>query len=594
MVAFSRNGQQLASGSVDGTVQVYSRRSGTGVVGPPVVEPPGGGGSIGDFDPSAWVGESPVAREVFREFYKTLEPANIRSAFAEILVAVNKPDVQNAFEGANSKVTSNLNSSFARVNMGISNQYDTVHAANSSFFTNSKVLELLRTPDEINAFLPVLRNSAQFDALGTHFTTPKTIGVSPTSWTGEPGQSRTLTFTVTLRDGRRAPDGTAIEVTVNSPGWFKDTSQQNVTTLGVVTGSSGTVAVTLYTRETSASTSSPTDTYTVTATVKKHKDVKTSASYRTRWVPGALTVSPSSSFSITSGDSRTITATVKSTGGTRMSGVAVNFMESSRLIAFSSTSGTTNSSGKVSTTLRSGSKGSASISVKSPGDTDSRTVTVNPDTASKTLHDNYVGRRIGIWESNYWYDHEMTFAFPGDVVSANVRSSTYRVNVKTGTISGRYVTVPMRVLAKTLPRADVDVWVDATYEVLASAPGAPALHSQFGPETQQLSTFWQDLSRVPEETALLPNYPNPFNPETWIPYRLAESAEVTLSIYSLNGNRVRTLALGHQPAGFYESRSRAAYWDGRNAIGERVASGVYFYTLSAGNFSATRKMVIRK
>ena len=99
---------------------------------------------------------------------------------------------------------------------------------------------------------------------------------------------------------------------------------------------------------------------------------------------------------------------------------------------------------------------------------------------------------------------------------------------------------------------------------------------------------------LPKETALLPNYPNPFNPETWIPYQLAEPADVTLYIYSVNGTLVRTLALGHQPAGMYHNRNRAAYWDGRNKHGERVASDVYFYTLMAGNFTATRKMLIRK
>ena len=99
---------------------------------------------------------------------------------------------------------------------------------------------------------------------------------------------------------------------------------------------------------------------------------------------------------------------------------------------------------------------------------------------------------------------------------------------------------------------------------------------------------------LPTETRLLANYPNPFNPETWIPYELAKPAEVTLHIYSVDGIPVRTLALGHQPAGMYHSRSRAAYWDGRNEQGERVASGVYFYTLSAGEFTATRKMLIKK
>ena len=99
---------------------------------------------------------------------------------------------------------------------------------------------------------------------------------------------------------------------------------------------------------------------------------------------------------------------------------------------------------------------------------------------------------------------------------------------------------------------------------------------------------------APVETALLANYPNPFNPETWIPYQLSKSAEVTLTIYAVDGAVVRTLSLGHQAAGEYQNRSRAAYWDGRNEVGEPVASGLYFYTLTAGDFSATRKMLIRK
>ena len=95
-------------------------------------------------------------------------------------------------------------------------------------------------------------------------------------------------------------------------------------------------------------------------------------------------------------------------------------------------------------------------------------------------------------------------------------------------------------------------------------------------------------------SVLLANYPNPFNPETWIPYQLSESADVSVSIYAVNGHLIRTLNLGHQAAGVYQSRSRAAYWDGRNEFGERVASGLYFYTLTAGDFTATRKMLIRK
>ena len=99
---------------------------------------------------------------------------------------------------------------------------------------------------------------------------------------------------------------------------------------------------------------------------------------------------------------------------------------------------------------------------------------------------------------------------------------------------------------------------------------------------------------IPAKTELLANYPNPFNPEPWIPYRLAEDTFVTLTIYDLSGQPVRTLEVGHRIAAVYESRSKAIYWDGRNGLGEQVASGVYFYALTAGDFSATRKMVILK
>lgn len=99
---------------------------------------------------------------------------------------------------------------------------------------------------------------------------------------------------------------------------------------------------------------------------------------------------------------------------------------------------------------------------------------------------------------------------------------------------------------------------------------------------------------TPMETQLLPNYPNPFNPETWIPYQLAKSSEVTLTIYTPNGKPIRTLVLGHQDAGLYKIQSRAAYWDGTNNLGEDVVSGIYYYTLTTEDYTATRKMLIRK
>ena len=99
---------------------------------------------------------------------------------------------------------------------------------------------------------------------------------------------------------------------------------------------------------------------------------------------------------------------------------------------------------------------------------------------------------------------------------------------------------------------------------------------------------------APKETALLPNYPNPFNPETWIPYRLAREAEVRIAIYDINGALMRILDIGYQQAGFYTDKGRAAYWDGRNHRGEAVAGGIYFFTLSATDFAVTRRMLIRK
>ena len=102
------------------------------------------------------------------------------------------------------------------------------------------------------------------------------------------------------------------------------------------------------------------------------------------------------------------------------------------------------------------------------------------------------------------------------------------------------------------------------------------------------------IAAFPNETQLLANYPNPFNPETWIPYQLANSSDVEIAIYDTRGMLVRTLAVGHQSAGFYMDRNRAAYWDGRNGLGESVASGVYFYQLQTDDISSMRKMVILK
>jgi len=154
-------------------------------------------------------------------------------------------------------------------------------------------------------------------------------------------------------------------------------------------------------------------------------------------------------------------------------------------------------------------------------------------------------------------------------------------------------------------KSDTEITVELEFDgninadsTLTFTVGADAIAGYNGPALTAQITVTAD-----RENALLANFPNPFNPETWIPYQLAKPAEVTITIYAVDGQIVRELALGHQPAGMYQNRSRAAYWDGRNAFGEPVASGIYFYTLStestrdsvtAGNFTATRKMLIRK
>ena len=142
-------------------------------------------------------------------------------------------------------------------------------------------------------------------------------------------------------------------------------------------------------------------------------------------------------------------------------------------------------------------------------------------------------------------------------------------------LSGNTITdlAPLRRLKAENASVAIDIEITEDTNNVQAAPSAP---------------------RVPVETALFPNYPNPFNPETWIPYQLAKSADVTLTIYDVKGREVRRLALGHQAAGVYYSRGRAAYWDGRNAFGEKVATGLYFYTLTTGEFNATGKMLIQK
>ncbi len=168
-------------------------------------------------------------------------------------------------------------------------------------------------------------------------------------------------------------------------------------------------------------------------------------------------------------------------------------------------------------------------------------------------------------------------------------------------------------------KVDINDVVAVTANRNGSAPGAPALIGNIKLSTVERDRLQEQINLLiatgdrspaalktliylqqllvmarPEKTQLLANYPNPFNPETWIPYQLATDTDVRITIYNAQGVVVRTLQLGQQSAGYYTDRDRAAYWDGRNASGEQVASGIYFYQLETDDLSSLRKMVILK
>ena len=186
-----------------------------------------------------------------------------------------------------------------------------------------------------------------------------------------------------------------------------------------------------------------------------------------------------------------------------------------------------------------------------------------------------------------WDDWKRTLTFRGKVVTTSWFAEYRNGDVRDVAKEGNKVIVSGRI-ANGVP-LDADIpFVDELF---------------FGAVDMVLTVYYDPnisaapsvvLPASPMATTLLANYPNPFNPETWIPYHLSKPAEVVLTIYSVDGKVVRRLDLGYQAAGFYDNKSRAAYWDGRNSVGERVASGVYFYTLTAGDFAATQKMLIMK
>ena len=172
------------------------------------------------------------------------------------------------------------------------------------------------------------------------------------------------------------------------------------------------------------------------------------------------------------------------------------------------------------------------------------------------------------------YPHTEGLYFQGDPTVFRKYTIGFRLPV--GSIPGVWGVIGIHVSDKAGNRVHHDFTEITRFEII-DTPLAPPLHVS-----------------LPTETALLPNYPNPFNPETWMPYQLAAPASVTLTIYAADGQVVHSLSLGFQAAGTYHDKERAAYWDGRNGLGEPVASGLYFYTLTAGDTTATRRMLILK
>ena len=178
-----------------------------------------------------------------------------------------------------------------------------------------------------------------------------------------------------------------------------------------------------------------------------------------------------------------------------------------------------------------------------------------------------------------------------EVIVRNLRTD----NTITGSVQGDYFAAATADLAR---RSVVQVGDVMEVRVIGPDKNVEShpLNFKVTPEDLANAVLSIRLDSIgqPKLTQLLQNFPNPFNPETWIPYQLEESVDVTLQIYDMSGDLVRTLDLGFKQQGFYMTRPTAAYWDGRNLLGEQVAAGVYFYSLHTSDFSATRRMLILK
>ena len=178
---------------------------------------------------------------------------------------------------------------------------------------------------------------------------------------------------------------------------------------------------------------------------------------------------------------------------------------------------------------------------------------------------------------------------PGGSVNEDINEDGV-VNINDLVLVAKYINAPVENNSDAPISPElVQQWIDMAW---TEYDGATEFQKGITNLENLLMVLKSDKTEI--KTLLFANYPNPFNPETWIPYQLAVPTEVVLTIHTTTGRIVRTLPLGHQAAGVYKIPNRAAHWDGKNHLGEPVTSGIYFYTLTAGDFTATRKMLIRK
>jgi len=209
-----------------------------------------------------------------------------------------------------------------------------------------------------------------------------------------------------------------------------------------------------------------------------------------------------------------------------------------------------------------------------------------------------------LWSPDGAWAFVVSGKFEGDstengyrVTVRNTRTNAVATDVvRKGYFAAAFADLTRKNVVEVGDRLEVVVRTQEGEIASGAHPGSPLLTYTVTAEAIRQAFLPINLKNVekPHQNQLLQNYPNPFNPETWIPYQLRESSEVVIRIYNVQGQLVRTLNLGHRKAGFYLGRVRAAYWDGLNSTGEKVASDIYFYQIKAGDFSATRKMVIVK